>query len=142
MNETAMTNTTLKCPWRIKGLAIFLIVVFGFATIAGVIAFYLQHDGLPISAPEAVLATATNLAFVIGGAALLRLRPWGLWLTVGLCGLSIVTLLWHVFTELTPKTATKSNEIGTYVVAGFYLAIAFLLTSESSRKAFKPTTPV
>jgi hypothetical protein len=42
-----------------------------------------------------------------------------------------------LFTRLTPETATKPNEIITYAVAGFYLAIAFLLTTDSSRKAFK-----
>jgi hypothetical protein len=138
MNETAIPNATPKCPWRIKALALFLIVVFGLAAIAGIVAFFLQLDRLPMSGPQAILATATNLGFVIGGVGLLRLRPWGLWLTVGLCGLSIVALLWQVFTKLTAETATKPNEIATYMVAGFYLAIAFLLTSESSRKAFRP----
>lgn len=141
MNETAISNATPKCPWRIKALAIFLVVVFALATIAGIIAFFLQPDRLPMSGPQTIFATATNLGFVIGGLGLLRLRLWGLWLTVGLCGLSIATLLWQVFTKLTAETATKPNEIATYVVAGLYLAIAFLLTSESSRNAFKPTTP-
>ena len=137
MNENFMPNTTTKCPWRIKALAIFLIVFFGLATICAFL-FKLQ---LGMSGPQALLATVTNLGFVIGGIGLLRLRPWSWWLTVGLCGLSILTLLWQVFGNLTPETATKNNEIVTYIVAGFYLAIAFVLTSEPSRKAFKPMTP-
>src|SRR5436309_105948 len=144
MNENTMTTATAKCPWKIKALAILLIVFFGLATVAGILALFVPLDRFAISGPQALFATISNLGFVVGGVGLLRLRRWSLWLTVGLCALSILTLLWQVFTKLTPEAATKPNEIATYVVAGFYLAIAFLLTSESSRKAFrqKPEAPV
>jgi hypothetical protein len=42
-----------------------------------------------------------------------------------------------MFSNLTPENATKPNEFATYLTAGFYLAIAFFLTSDSSRKAFR-----
>jgi hypothetical protein len=66
MNENFMPNTTTKCPWRIKALAIFLIVFFGLATIATICAFLFKLQ-LGMSGPQALLATVTNLGFVIGG---------------------------------------------------------------------------
>src|SRR5678816_402041 len=128
MNEIDQPVVQPKCPWRIKALAIFLIVFFAFGTVGGVIAYFAVGERLGLSLLQTIFSTVINLGFVCGGIGMLRLRPWSLWLTVGLCGLSIVTLLWQLFTKLTPESATKPHEIASYVVAAFYLAIAFYVT--------------
>lgn len=86
-----------------------------------------------------ILAAIINLGFVLGGVGLLKLRRWGWWLTVVLCGISIAHLLWQLFTSLRPETATRQNEMVSYIVAGVYLAIAFFLTSDSVRTTFRGT---
>lgn len=104
----------MKALWKIRALAIGLIVIFGLGTIF-----------------------AVRALFTIGGVGLIKLKRWSWWLTIGLCAVSIIQLLWQLFTTLTPESATKQNEAVSYVVAGFYLAIAFLLTSDSVRKTFR-----
>ncbi|PYJ83792.1 MAG: hypothetical protein DME22_14875 [Verrucomicrobia bacterium] len=118
--------------WKIRGLAIALIVFFGLGTILAVPSLFTAG-----SSPLLFFAVATNLGFVAGGIGLIKLKRWSWWLTIGLCAVSIIQLLWQIVTTLTPETATKQNEIVSYVVAGFYLAIAFLLTSNSVRKTFR-----
>ena len=82
-------------------------------------------------------AVTTSLSFVTGGIGLLKLKRWGWWLTIGLCAIIIIQSLCHIF-KLTPDSATKQHGEA-YVVAGFYLAIAFLLTRDSVRKVFRET---
>ena len=118
--------------WKVRGLAIALIVFFCLGTGLAIRALFTAGIS-----PLMLLAVVTNLGFVAAGIGLLRLRPWSWWLTIALCAVSIIQLLWQMFTTLTPETATKQNEIASYVVAGFYLAIAFLLTSDSVRKVFR-----
>lgn len=122
----------MKPIWKIRALAVALIVLFGLGTL---VAAYLIFTGR--ADWNIILAAVTNLGFIIGGAGLLKLKRWSWWLTIVLCSVSIIHLFWQIFTSLTPETATKQNEMISYVVAGFYLAIAFLLTSDSVRKTFR-----
>jgi hypothetical protein len=124
----------MKPLWKIRTLAIALIVFFGFGTL--VAAWFIATQG---AEPHTIFAALTNLGFIAGGVGLWKLQRWSWWLILALCAVSIVHLLWQIFTSLTPETATKQNEIISYVVAGFYLAIALLLTSDSVRKYFKGT---
>jgi hypothetical protein len=122
----------MKPIWKIRALAIALIVLFGLgALVAAYVIFTGRAD------QQMILAAATNLGFIIGGVGLLNLKRWSWWLTIVLCAVSIVHLLWQIFTMLTAETATKQNEMVSYIVAGFYLGIAFLLTSDSVRKTFR-----
>jgi len=124
----------MKPHTKIRILAIALIVFFGLGTVAAVAAVFTGRADIHI-----ILAAITNLGFITGGVGLLKLRRWSWWLTIVLCGVSIVHLLWQIFTTLTAEAATKQAEIASYVVAGFYLGIAFLLTSDSVRKIFRET---
>ena len=125
---------TMKPLTKIRILAIALIVLFGLGMLAVAAAVFTGRADIHI-----IFAGITNLGFVIGGIGLLKLRRWSWWLTVILCGVSIAHLLWQIFTTLTAETATKQAEIASYIVAGFYLGIAFLLTSDSVRKIFRET---
>ena len=124
----------MKPHTKIRILAIALIVFFGLGTLAAAAAVFTGRADIHI-----ILATITNLGFIIGGVGLLKLRRWSWWLTIVLCGVSIAHLLWQIFTSLTPETATKPNEMVAYVVVGVYLAIGFFLTSDSVRKTFRET---
>ena len=124
----------MKPHTKIRILAIALIVFFGLGTLVAVGAVATGRADLHI-----ILAAIINLGFIIGGVGLLKLRRWSWWLTVVLCGVSIAHLLWQIFTSLAPNTATKQNEMVSYIVAGVYLAIAFFLTSDSVRKTFRET---
>ncbi len=139
--ETQCSNSerSYKGVLKTKILGICLIVFFGIASIITILAFFITDSSgtFPISTLKLFLATIINLAFVIGGIGVLKICRWGLWVTVSLCGVSIVNILWEIATTLTPETATKELELVVYVVAGFYLAIAFLLTTDSSRKLFR-----
>src|SRR5689334_2129597 len=117
-----LCHRTMKPQTKIRVVAIALIVLFGLGTLIAAGAVFTGRADIPT-----IVAAITNLGFIIGGVGLLKLRRWGWWLTLVLCGISIVQLLWQIFTSLTPATATKENEIVSYVVAGVYLAIAFLL---------------
>src|SRR5436190_1585755 len=114
--------------WKIRALAIALIVFFGLGALLAVRAIFTVG-----MSPHLLFAVVTNLGFVAGGIGLLTLKRWSWWLTIGLSAIGIIQLLWQIFATLTPDTATKQSEIASYVVAGFYLAIAFLLTSDSVR---------
>jgi hypothetical protein len=118
--------------WKIRALAIVLILFFGLGTVLAIRALFTLE-----MSPLLPFAVATNLGFVVAGIGLLRLKRWSWWLALGLCALSIIQLLVQLFTTLTSETATKQNEIASYVVAGIYLGIAFFLTSDSVRKTFK-----
>lgn len=140
-------NLKGKPFWKIKLLAICLIVFFGggsVLTILALLVLLVEGNNLPGLMLNAVFAMAINIGFLIGRIGLLKLKSWSLWLTVGLCGTSILHLLWQIITTFTSETATKQNEIVSYIIAGFYLAIAFFLTSDSSRKLFrhKSETPL
>jgi hypothetical protein len=124
----------MKPLWKIRALAIALIVVFG---LGALVTAYVIFSGRRES--HMILAAVTNLGFVVGGVGLLKLKRWSWWLTIGLCAVSIIHLLWQIFKSLAPEAATKQHEMVSYVVAGFYLAIAFLLTSDSVRKTFRET---
>ena len=118
----------------IRALAIGLIALFTLGTFGAGYAVFASGFSLLL-----LFAILTNVGFVISGLGLFRLRRWSWWLTIVLCAVSIIQLLWQIFTSLTPETATKQNEMVSYIVAGFYLAIAFLLTSDSVRKTFRET---
>jgi hypothetical protein len=124
----------MKPIWKIRALGIALIALFGLGTLAVASAIFTGRRE-----PNLIFAAVTNLGFVLGGVGLLKLKRWSWWLTIVLCAVSIIHVLWQVFTSLTPETATKQNEMVSYLVAGFYLAIAFLLTSDSVRKIFRET---
>ena len=125
---------TMKPLWKIRALAIALILFFGFGTLVAARVIFTGGGE-----PHLFFAAVTNLGFIVGGVGLLKLKRWSWWLTIVLCAVSIIQLLWQIFTSLTPETATKQNEMVSYIVAGFYLAIAFLLTSDSVRKTFRET---
>jgi len=116
----------------IRALAIGLIALFTLGTLGAGYAIFMSGFSLLF-----LFAILTNVGFVISGIGLFKLRRWSWWLTLGLCAISIFQLLWQIFTKLTPGTATNQNQMVSYIVAGFYLAIAFLLTSDSVRKAFR-----
>ena len=122
----------MKPIWKIRALAVALIVLFGLGTLVAVYAIFTGRG-----APHIIFAAVINLGFFIGGVGLLKLKCWSWWLTIVLCGVSIIQFLWQLFTTLPAETATKQAEIASYVVAGFYLGIAFLLTSDSVRKTFR-----
>ena len=124
----------MKPHTKIRVLAIALIAFFGLGTLGATAAVFTGRADSHI-----ILAAIFNLGFAAGGVGLLKLQRWGWWLTVVLCGVSIGYLLWQIFTSLTPETATKRNELVSYIVTAFYLAIAFFLTSDSVRKTFRET---
>jgi hypothetical protein len=118
--------------WKIRALAIMLLVFFGPGTALAIYALFAVG---PLA--SLFLSVAINLAFVVGAIGLMMIKRWAWWLTLALCAISVIQLLVTLFTTLTPDTATKSNEIISYIIAGFYLCIAFVLTSGSVRKTFK-----
>jgi len=122
----------MKPHTKIRILAIVLIVFFGLGSVIAAAAIFTDTPDIHI-----ILAAITNLGFLAGGVGLLQLQRWSWWLTIILCGVSIAHLLWQSFTTLTPETATLQAEIASYVAAGFYLGIAFLLTNDSVRKIFR-----
>lgn len=124
----------MKPIWKIRALAVALIVLFGIGTVVASCAIFTGRGE-----PHLIFAAVTNLGFILGGVGLLMLKRWSWWLVIVLCAVSIIHLIWQIFASLTPETATKHNEMVSYVVAGFYLAIAFLLTSDSVRKTFRET---
>jgi len=113
-------------------MAIVLIIFFGLGTALAVAALF--NGGV---SPLPLFGVATNLGFVVAGIGLLRLKRWSWWSALGLSALSIVQLLWNIFTTLTPETATKHNETAAYIVAAIYLGIVFFLTSDSVRRTFR-----
>jgi hypothetical protein len=130
----------MKPLLKIRILAVVLIVFFSLGTLGATLAFFLGFLKMPVL--EVAVAIATNVGFVVAGIGLLLVKRWAWWLTLILCGVSILHLIWSVFTTLTPETATKASEIGSYLAVGIYLGIGFLLTSESVRKVFKePAAP-
>jgi hypothetical protein len=120
----------------IKALAVALIAFFTLGTLGASYAIFTGGFSLLL-----LFAAATNIGFVIAGIGLFRVRRWSWWLTLGLCAVSIIQLLWQIFTKLTPETATNQNQMVSYIVAGFYLAIGFALTSDSVRKTFREYDP-
>ena len=122
----------MKPLWKIRALAIVLLVFFGPGTL---LAIYALFAVAPLA--SLFLSVAINLAFVVGAVGLWTIKRWAWWLTLALCAISVIQLLVTLFTTLTPQTATKGNEIISYIVAGFYLCIALVLTSEPVRKTFK-----
>jgi hypothetical protein len=135
MSESTTTDAPVS-TWKITGVAICMLVLFGCSTVLSAVGPFIHLADKPLmTVGEAVFATVIDLGFVIGAVGLLRLRRWALWLTIVLCGISIVQVIWSI-AKLTSEKATKSTEIIAYIVAGFYLAIAFFLTSASTRKAF------
>ena len=120
-------------PRRIRVLAIALIAFYGLGALWAVVALFSTGMSLPL-----FKAAATSLVFVAGGIGLLKLKRWGWWLTIGLCTIIIIQSLGSIF-KLTPESVTKQHVITPYVVAGFYLAITFLLTSDSFRKVLRET---
>jgi uncharacterized membrane protein YfhO len=119
--------------WKIRGLAVALIALFGLGALWEVVDHFSTGMSPPLSK-----AVAFDLSFVAGGIGLLKLKRWGWWLTIGLCAIIIIQSLCHIF-KLTPESATKQHGTVPYIVAGFYLAIAFLLASDSVRKVFRET---
>ena len=122
----------MKPLWKIRALAIVLLVFFVPGTALTIYALFAVG---PLA--SLFLSVAVNLAFVVGGVGLLMLKRWAWWLTLVLCAISVIQLLITLFTTLTPETANKLNEIISYIIAGFYLCIALVLTSESVRKTFR-----
>jgi len=118
---------------RIRVLAIALIAFYGLGALWAVVAFF--STGM---SPPLFKALASSLVFVAGGIGLLKLKRWGWWLTIGLCAIIIIQSLWSIL-GLTSETATKQHGITPYVVAGFYLAVTFLLASDSVRKVLRET---
>ena len=116
----------------IRALAVALIALFTLGTFGAGYVIFTSGFSLLL-----MFAIATNIGFIIAGIGLFRVRRWSWWLTLGLCVISIIQLLWQIFTKLTPETATNQNQMVSYVVAGFYLAIGFVLTSDSVRKTFR-----
>jgi bacteriorhodopsin len=127
----------MKPLWKIRALAILLIVLFGLGTAGSVFLAFKQGTSALL-----LFSTAINIGFVIAAIGLLKIRRWAWWLTMALCAISLIQFLWQLFTTLTPETATKPNEMAAYVVAGFYIAIAFVLTSDSVRKTFREAQAV
>jgi len=125
--------TIMNPLWKIRGLAVALIALYGLGALWAVVELFSTGISLPL-----FKAVATSLCFVAGGIGLLKLKRWGWWLTIGLCSIIIIQSSCNIF-KLTPASATKQHGIEPYVVAGFYLAIAFLLTRDSVRKVFRET---
>ena len=111
----------------IRILSAGLILLFTFGILAAAYGF----------SGQLLFAALLNIGFVVGGIGLFRMKRWGWWLTLGLCAASIIQLLWQLLTKLTPQTATDLNEMVSFIVAGFYLAIVFVLTCNPVRKAFR-----
>ena len=124
----------MKPHTKIRIVAIALIVLCGFGILAAAAVAFTYGADIHV-----VLVAITNLGLIVGGVGLLKVRRWSWWLSVVLCSVSIAHLLWPIFTSLTHETATKQNEVVSYIVAGFYLAIALFLTSNSVRKTFRET---
>jgi hypothetical protein len=116
----------------IRILAVGLIVLFGFGIPAALFALYSSGFSLLFFS-----ALIINIGFVIGGAGLFYVKRWSWWLTLVLCAVSLIQFLWQLFTHLTAQTATQLNEIVAFIVAGFYLGIAAVLTSNPVRKLFR-----
>lgn len=126
----------MKPSLIVKALAIGLIAFFAFGTLVAGYAIFRSGVSLLL-----LFAVVIDIGFVVAGIGLFRLRRWSWWLTIGLCAISIVQFLWQLFTTLTPETATDLNEMVSFIVAGFYLAIAFVLASGPVRKAFREQEP-
>jgi hypothetical protein len=124
----------MKPHTKIRIVAIALIVFCGLGILAAAAVAFTYGTDIHV-----ILVAITNLGLIVGGVGLLKLRRWSWWLSVVLCSVSIAHLLWQIFTSLTHETATKQNEVVSYIVAGFYLAIALFLTSNSVRKTFRET---
>jgi peptidoglycan/LPS O-acetylase OafA/YrhL len=124
--------TIMNPLWKIRGLAVALIALYGLGALWAVVELFSTEISLPL-----FKAVASNLCFVAGGIGLLKLKRWGWWLTIGLCAIIIIQSLCNIF-KLTPESATKQHG-EPYVVAGFYLAVAFLLARDSVRKVFRET---
>ena len=120
----------------IRILAIGLITLFGLGTLA-VLYFFTVGFSLRL-----VFALVVNVGFVIGGIGLFMVKRWSWWLTLGLCAVSLIQFLWQLFATLTAETATELNEIVAFIVAGFYLGVAFVLTSNPVRKTFRERSAV
>jgi len=118
---------------RIRVLALAVIALYGLGALEAVVGLFSTGMSLP-----SFKAAATSLVFVAGGIGLLKLKRWGWWLTIGLCGIIIIQSLCHIF-KLTPESWTKQHGITPYVVAVFYLAVTFLLASDSVRKVLRET---
>jgi hypothetical protein len=121
----------------IRILAVGLIALFGLGILAVVyVLIAVAHS------PVVWFALVVNIGFVIGGIGLFMVKRWSWWLTLVLCAVSLIQFLWQLFATLTAQTATELNEIVAFIVAGFYLGIAFVLTSGPVRKAFKERNAV
>ena len=125
-------RTSMNPLWKIRALALALIALYGLGALWAVVALLSTGMSLPL-----FKAMASSLSFVAGGIGLLKRKRWGWWLTMGLCAMIIITSLRRIFTTLTLESAMKHHDTVPYVVAGFYLAIAFLLTRDSVRKALR-----
>src|SRR4051812_13084943 len=123
MNQDRYCVPAMNPVRKVRAVAIVLILVFSLGVVVAASALVTRQ-----ASPLFLLGLVINLAFVVAGAGLLRLKRWSWWLTIGLCGISVIQLLWQLFRTLTPETATKPAEIASYAVAGFYLAVAFFLT--------------
>ncbi len=140
MSQPTATTAAPASTWKIKAVAICMLILFGCGTVLAAVGPFIHLADKPLmNFGEAAFAAITNLGFVIGAVGLLKLRRWAIWLTIVLCGVSIVQLIWTI-TKFTSETATQGAEISCYIVAGFYLAIAFFLTSASTRKVFANST--
>lgn len=120
----------------IRILAVGLIMLFGLGTL-GVLYFLTVGFSLAL-----LFALVVNIGFVIGGIGLFMVKRWSWWLTLALCAIRIIQFLCVLFTTLTAQTATELNEIIAFIVAGFYLGIAFVLTSGPVRKTFRERNAV
>lgn len=121
----------------IRILAVGLIALFGFGTLG--VVFFL---GSAAYSPMVLLAVLVNIGFVICSIGLFMVKRWSWWLTLALCAVSLVQFLWQLFSLLNAQTATQLNEIIAFIVAGFYLGIAFVLTSGPVRKMFRERNTV
>jgi hypothetical protein len=120
----------------IRILAVALIALFGFGTLA-VLYFFTVEFSLML-----VFALVVDIGFVVGGIGLFMVKRWSWWFTLALCAVSLVKFLWQLFATLTAETATELNEIAAFIVAGFFLGIAFVLTSNPVRKTFRERNAV
>lgn len=121
----------------VRILAVGLIALFGLGTLG--VVFFL---GSAAYSPVVLLAALVNSGFVICGVGLFLIKRWSWWLTLGLCAVSLIQFLWQLFTHLTAQNATQLNEIIAFIVAGFYLGIASVLTSNPVRKVFRERNAV
>ena len=121
----------------IRILAVGLIALFGLGTPVAVYATFAV--GHPLIC---LFAVVMNIGFVIAGIGLFRVKRWSWWLALVLCAISLIQFLWSLFANLNAQTATDLNEIIAFIVAGFYLGIAFVLTSGPVRKMFRERNTV